>query len=90
MLNPWNGTGPSDSVGSAPITLRVNGFSSSSEGDRESANLKNRLGVVVVGSRLSRNKMRDRWELSFCYNFDITPLSYKTVFCLTVLVLVTR
>ena len=51
MLNPWNGTGPSDSVGSAPIMLRVNGLSSSSlEGDGESANLKNRLGVVVVGS----------------------------------------
>ena len=62
-LNPWNGTGPSDSVGSAPITLRVNGLSSSSssEGDRESANLKNRLRVVVVGSGLSRNSMRDRW-----------------------------
>ena len=51
MLNPWNGTGPSDSVGSAPIMLRVNRLSSSSsEGDGESANLKNRLGVVVVGS----------------------------------------
>ena len=51
MLNPWNGTSPSDSVGSAPITLRVNGLSSSSsEGDGESANLKNHLGVVMVGS----------------------------------------
>ena len=51
MLNPWNGTGPSDSVGSAPITLLVNGLSSSSsEGDGELVNLKNRLGVVVVGS----------------------------------------
>ena len=61
MLNPWNGTGPSDSVGSAPITLRVNGLSSSSsEGDGESANLKNCLHVVVVGLELSRNSMRDR------------------------------
>ena len=60
MLNPWNGTGPSDSVGSAPIMLQVNGLSSSSsEGDRESANLKNRLGVVVVGSGLSHNSMQD-------------------------------
>ena len=50
MLNPWNGTGPSDSVGSAPITLLVNRLSSSSSGDGELANLKNRLGVVVVGS----------------------------------------
>ena len=73
--------GPSDSVGSAPITLQVNRLSSSSssEGDGESANLKNHLGVVVVGSGLSRSRMRDRWELSFCYDFDITPLSYKTV-----------
>ena len=62
MLNPWNGTGPSDLVGSAPITLRVNGLSSSSsDGDGESANLKNRFLVVVVGSGLSRNRMRDWW-----------------------------
>ena len=60
MLNPWNGTGPSDLVGSALITLQVNGLSSSSEGDGESANLKNHLGVVMVGSGLSRNSMRDR------------------------------
>ena len=56
--------GPSDLVDLALITLQVNGFSSSSsssEGDRESANLKNRLHVVVVGSGLSRNRMRDRW-----------------------------
>ena len=51
MLNPWNGTGPSDSVGSAPIMLQVNGLSSSSSsGDGELANLKNHLGVVMVGS----------------------------------------
>ena len=49
MLNPWNGIGPSDSVGSAPITLQVNRLSSSSSGDGESVNLKNRLGVVVMG-----------------------------------------
>ena len=60
MLNPWNGTGPSDLVGSALITLQVNGLSSSSEGEGESANLKNHLGVVMVGSGLSRNSMRDR------------------------------
>ena len=61
MLNPWNGTGPSDSVGSAPITLQVNWLSSSSsEGEGESANLKNCLGVVMVGSGLSHNSMRDR------------------------------
>ena len=60
-LNPWNGTGPSDSVRSAPITLWVNGLSSSSsDGDGESANLKNHFLVVVVGSGLSRNSMRDR------------------------------
>ena len=54
--------GPSDSVGLAPITLRVNGLSSSSlDGDRESANLKNCFQVVVVGSGLSRSNMRDRW-----------------------------
>ena len=62
MLNPWNGTGPSDSVGSAPITLRVNGLSSSSsDGDGESVNLKNHFWVVVVGSGLSRSSMRDQW-----------------------------
>ena len=50
--------GPSVSVGSAPITLRVNGLSSSSsDGDGESANLKNCLRVVVVGSGLSRSNM---------------------------------
>ena len=54
--------GPSVSVGSAPITLRVNGLSSSSsDGDGESANLKNCLRVVVVGSGLSRSNMQDRW-----------------------------
>ena len=58
MLNPWNGTGPSVLVGSAPITLRVNGLSSSSsDGDGESANLKNCLQVVVVGSGLSCSSM---------------------------------
>ena len=61
-LNPWNGTGPSVSVGSAPITLWVNGLSSSlSDGDGESVNLKNRFWVVIVGSGLSRSNMRDRW-----------------------------
>ena len=59
-LNPWNSTGPSDSVGSAPITLCVNKLSSSSEGDGESANLKNHLGIVMVGSGLSRSRMRDQ------------------------------
>ena len=59
-LNPWNGTGPSDSVGSALITLQVNRLSSSSsEGEGESANLKNRLRVVMVGLGLSHSRMRD-------------------------------
>ena len=54
--------GPSVSVGSALITLRVNGLSSSSsDGDGESANLKNRFWVVVVGPGLSCSSMRDRW-----------------------------
>ena len=49
-------------MGSALITLRVNGLSSSSsDGDRESVNLKNCFRVVVVGSGLSRSGMRDRW-----------------------------
>ena len=44
MLNTWNGTGASGSVGSVPIKLQVNGLvSSSSDGDGESANRKNRL-----------------------------------------------
>ena len=47
-------------MGLALITLRVNGLSSSSsDGDGESANLKNRFQVVVVGSGLSRSSMRD-------------------------------
>ena len=59
-LNPWNGTGPSDSVGSVLITLWVNRLSSSSsDRDRESVNLKNRFLVVVVGSGLSCSNMRD-------------------------------
>ena len=50
--------GGSGSVGSAPIKLQVNGWSSSlSEGDRESANLKNRFHVVVLVSGLSHNDM---------------------------------
>ena len=54
--------GPSDSVGLAPITLWVNGLSSSSsDGDRESANLKNRFRVVIVGLGLSCSNMQDRW-----------------------------
>ena len=64
MLNPWNGTGPSVSVGSAPIKLRDNGFVSSSsdgDGDGDSAKRKNLLCVVVVVSGLSRSNMRDRW-----------------------------
>ena len=61
MLNAWNGMGPSVLVGLAPITLRVNGLSSSSDGDGESANLKNCLCVVVVGSGLSRSNMQNQW-----------------------------
>ena len=50
--------GPSVLVGSALITLRVNGLSSSSsDEDGESANLKNRFRVVIVGSGLSRSNM---------------------------------
>ena len=48
-------------MGSALITLRVNGLSSSSsDGYGESANLKNRFHVVVVVLRLSCSDMRDR------------------------------
>ena len=47
---------------SAPITLRVNGLSSSSsDGDGESANQKNRFQVVIVGLGLSRSNMQDQW-----------------------------
>ena len=50
--------GPSDSVGSALITLWVNRLSSSSsDGDGESANLKNHFLVAVVGLGLSRSRM---------------------------------
>ena len=49
-------------MGSASITLQVNGLSSSSsDGDGESANLKNHFWVVVVGSGLSRSNMQDQW-----------------------------
>ena len=45
-------------MGFAPITLRVNGLSSSSsDGDGESVNLKNCFQVVVVGSGLSCSSM---------------------------------
>ena len=60
-LKVWNGTGPSVLVGSNPITLQVNRLSSSSDGDGESVNLKNRFQVVIVGSGLFRSSMRDRW-----------------------------
>ena len=76
-------------VGSAPIKLHDNRFVSSlsdGDGDGDSAKRKNLLRIVVVVSGLSRSNMRDRWELSFCYDFDITLLSYKTVVCLTMLV----
>ena len=52
-LNPWNGTGPSVSVGSAPMKLRDNGFVSSSsngDGDGDSAKQKNLLRIVVMDS----------------------------------------
>ena len=61
-LNPWNGTGPSVSVGSALIKLHDNGFVSSSsdgDGDGDSAKRKNLLCVVMVGLGLSRSNMRD-------------------------------
>ena len=60
MLNPWNGTGPSVTVGSAPIKLRDNWLVSSSsdkDDDRDSAKRKDLLRVVVMVSSLSRNNM---------------------------------
>ena len=62
-LNPWNGTGPSVSVGSAPIKLCDNGFVSSSsdgDGDGDLAKRKNLLHIVMVGSGLSHSNMQDR------------------------------
>ena len=48
-------------MGSAPMKLQVNGWSSSSsDGDGESANLKNHFCVVVLVSGLSRSSMQDR------------------------------
>ena len=63
MLNPWNDTGPSVSVSSAPIKLHDNGFvpsSSDGDGDGDSAKRKNLLCVVVVGLGLSCSNMQDR------------------------------
>ena len=71
ILNPWNGMGPSVSVGSAPIKLCDNGFvSSSSDGDGngDSAKQKNLLRVVVVVSSLSRKYARSGMSLAFRYN----------------------
>ena len=48
-------------MGSAPITLQVNGLSSSSsDGDGELTNLKNCFYVAVLVSGLSRSNMRDQ------------------------------
>ena len=62
-------------MGSAPIKLRVNWLSSSSsdkDDDGDSAKRNDLLRVVVVVSSLSCNDMRDRRELSFCYDLTIT------------------
>ena len=74
--------GPLISVSLAPIKLCDNGLVSSSsdgDGDGDSAKQKTLLRVVVVVSCLSRSDMRDRWELDFCYDFNITLSSYITV-----------
>ena len=64
-MNPWNGTGPWVTVGSAPIKLRDNWLVSSSsdrDDDGDLAKQKDLLHVqlVVVVSSLSRSSMRDR------------------------------
>ena len=67
--------GPLVTVGSAPIKLRDNWLVSSSsdrDDDGDSAKQKDLLRVVMMVSSLSRSNMRDRGELNFCYNFDIT------------------
>ena len=73
-------------VGSAPIKLRVNWLSSSSsdkDDDGDSAKLNDLLRVVVEVSSLSRSNMRDRGELSFCYDFVITQVVIRQSFDLT-------
>ena len=63
MLNPWNGTGPWVTVGSALIKLHDNWLVSSSsdrDDDGDSAKWKDLLRVVVMVSSLSRSSMRDR------------------------------
>ena len=77
-LNPWNGTGPSVSVGSAPMKLRDNG-------NGDSAKRKNLLRIDGFGFCLAVI-CEIEGELSFCYDFDITLLSYKTVVRSTILV----
>ena len=87
-LNPWNGTGPLVSVGSAPIKLCDNGFVSSSsdgDGDGDLAKQKNLLRIDGFGFCLAVI-CEIEGELSFCYDFDITLLSYKTVIRSTILV----
>ena len=62
-MNPWNGTGPWVTVGSAPIKLQVNWLSSSlsdKDDGGDSAKRKDLLRVVVVVSNFSRSNMRDR------------------------------
>ena len=52
-------------MGSAPITLWVNGLSSSSsDGDGESANLKNHFRVVVLVLGLSHSNTSGKCEIT--------------------------
>ena len=54
--------------------------SSDRDDDGDSAKRKDLLRVVVVVSNLSRSNMRDRRELSFCYDLVITQVVIRQSF----------
>ena len=80
VLNVWNDTGCSGSVGSVPIKLWLNRLvSSSSEGEGESANQRITFGLSSWFRCCLAVVCEIDGEFIFCYDFTITIDSYKTV-----------